>query len=79
MKPRTQIILVGALLIALMALSSMKHGPRSDNAGQNRGACCPFLPAPGALPLSSMTNGTAINCNPSTPPATNLTPSHKQP
>jgi hypothetical protein len=79
MKPRTQIILVGALLIALMALSSMKHGPRSDNAGQNRGACCPFLPALDRMPLPPGTNGTAINCNPSTPPVTNLTPSHKQP
>ena len=71
MKPRTQIILVGALLIALMALSSMKHGPRSDNAGQNRGACCPFLPALDRMPLPRGTNGTTINSDPRTPPATN--------
>ena len=79
MKPRTQIILVGALLIALMALSSMKHGPRSDNAGQNRGACCPFLPALDRMPLPPDTNGATTNCYTNSPPVTNLTPSHKQP
>jgi hypothetical protein len=66
MKPRTQIILVGALLIALMALSSMKHGPRSDNALDR-------------MPLPPGTNGATTNCYTNSPPVTNLTPSHKQP
>jgi hypothetical protein len=61
MKPRTQIILVGALLVGVAALSSMKRGARSDNGGWSCGACCPFLPAPGALPLPSVTNGTTTN------------------
>ncbi|HEX7570200.1 MAG TPA: nitrophenyl compound nitroreductase subunit ArsF family protein [Verrucomicrobiae bacterium] len=61
MKPRTQIILAGALLIALMAWSSARRGPRSNNAGQSCGTCCPFLSAPGALPLPSATNGTTTN------------------
>jgi hypothetical protein len=39
----------------------MKRGARSDNAGWSCGACCSFLPAPGALPLPSVTNGTTTN------------------
>ena len=61
MKPRTQIILVGALLVGVAALSSMKCGARFDNTGQSCGTCCPFLPAPGALPLLSVTNATTTN------------------
>src|ERR1017187_332924 len=61
MKPRTQIILVGALLVGMAALSSIKCEARFVSAGQGRGACCPFLPAPGALPLPSVTNGTTTN------------------
>jgi hypothetical protein len=61
MKPRTQIILVGTLLIALVAWSAARRGPRSNNAGQSCGTCCPFLPAPGALLIPSVTNGTTIN------------------
>jgi hypothetical protein len=61
MKSRTQIILVGALLIALAALSSMKRGAYSGSAGESCGACCPFLPAPGALLMPSVTKGTKTN------------------
>jgi hypothetical protein len=61
MKPRTQIILVGALLIALVAWSAARRGARSDSAGQSCGTCCPFLPAPGALLMPSVTNETTIN------------------
>ena len=61
MKPPTQIILVGALLVGVAALSSMKRGARSDNAGRSCGVCCPFLPAPGALLMPSVTNGTKTN------------------
>ena len=61
MKPRTQIILVGALLVGVAVLSSMKRGARSDSAGQSCGTCYPFLPAPGALLMPSVTNATTIN------------------
>jgi hypothetical protein len=61
MKPRTQIILVGALLVGVAALSSMQRGAHSDSAGGSCGTCCPFLPAPGALPLPSVTNGTTTS------------------
>jgi len=78
MKPRTKIVLVGALIV-LAALASAKRGEHADSAGRNPGACCPFMPALDGMPLPCVTNGTTINCNPITPPATNLTPSHKQP
>jgi hypothetical protein len=61
MKSRTQIILVGALLIALAALSSMQRGTHSDSAGGSCGTCCPFLPAPGALLMPSVTNRITTN------------------
>jgi hypothetical protein len=79
MKPRTKIVLVGVLLLTVVALSSIRRGARPDSAGRSRGACCPFMPALDGMPLPSITNGTGINCNPSTPPATNLTTFHKQP
>jgi hypothetical protein len=61
MKSLTQIILVGTLLIALAALSSIQRGAHSDSAGGSCGTCCPFLPAPGALLMPSVTNGTTTN------------------
>jgi hypothetical protein len=79
MKQRTQIILAGALLIAVMAWSAARRGPRSNNAGQGCGTCCPFLPAPGALPLLSVTNATTTNSTSNRPSATNFTSSSKQP
>jgi len=78
MKPRTQIILVGALLAGVAALSSVKRGARHDNASQSRGACCPFMPTLDGMPLPSVTNGKTINSNFVTPPGTNFTTSHKQ-
>ena len=61
MKPRTQIILVGALLVGVVALSSMKRVARSDADGSNRGACCPFMLTPDRMPMSFLTNGTTTN------------------
>jgi hypothetical protein len=61
MKSRTQFILVGALLVGVAALSSMKRGARSDSAGQSCGTCYPFLSAPGVLRLPSVTKGTKTN------------------
>jgi hypothetical protein len=61
MKSHTQIILVGALLIALAAWSAARCGPRSDSAGQSSGTCCLFLPTLGALPMPSVTNGPTTN------------------
>jgi hypothetical protein len=61
MKLRTQIILVGALLVGVAALSSMKRVARSDADGSNRGACCPFMLTPDRMPMSLLTNGTTTN------------------
>jgi hypothetical protein len=74
MKLRTQIILVGALLIVLAALA--RRGARSDSANRNRGTCCSFMPAPQAMPIPIVTNGVTIISNTNTPAATNLTPPH---
>jgi hypothetical protein len=70
MKPRTKIVLVGALLIALAALSAMKRGARSNSDAPNAGACCPFALAPGLLPMLSGTNPSAINASTNSSPAT---------
>jgi hypothetical protein len=61
MKSSTKIVLSGALLLAVMALSSMKRVARSDADGSNRGACCQFMLTPDRMPMSSLTNGTTTN------------------
>jgi hypothetical protein len=43
MKRRTQIVLVGAFLVGMAAMSSMKRGGRCDSSTQGRGACCPWM------------------------------------
>jgi hypothetical protein len=70
MKPRTQIILAGALLMVVLAWSSARRGARSGDSVPSGGACCPFLPAlDGRLP-PSVTNGTKLDCPPQSPGAT---------
>lgn len=61
MKPRTQIILVGALLVGVAALSSMKHEADSDRAGKSAGACCPLMAALDMKPV--VTNMDQITTN----------------
>jgi hypothetical protein len=78
MKPRPQIILVGALLVGVAALSSMKRGARSVSAGQSCGTCCLSLPTPDGMRLPSVTNGFKVNGTSNLSSATNLTPSLKQ-
>lgn len=58
MRVRRQIVLVGALLLGLAALSAVRRGVPSDSVESNRGACCLFLATPDARPMSSTTNGT---------------------
>jgi hypothetical protein len=43
MKRRTQIIVVGAVLVGAAAISSMKRGARCDAGSRGGGACCPLM------------------------------------
>jgi hypothetical protein len=79
LKPRTQNILAGAVLIGLLAWSAARRGPSSNGTGQSCGTCYPFLPSLDALRLTSVTNGTITNSSLRMLSATNLTPSPKQP
>lgn len=60
MKPRTQIILGGAVLLAMAALSSMKRGGNAGRA-QDAGACCPLMAALDAKPAPAATNRITTN------------------
>ena len=71
MKRRTQIVLVGALLVALTALSSRRRGADSDRAGLKCGSCCPLNLSLDGTPLPSGTNVPMSNRNTNTSPATN--------
>ncbi len=51
MKPRTQIIWVGAVLLGVTALSVMKRGANPGRV-QNTGACCPLMAALDAMPVT---------------------------
>jgi hypothetical protein len=70
-KLRTQIILIGALLLAVMAVSSLKSGSRSAAAGRSGGSCCPALPGMSTLPGSGATNETSGNRDTNASSATN--------
>lgn len=50
MKSRTQILLGGALLLAVLVGSSLKSVTRSAATSRSGGACCPALPGMSALP-----------------------------
>jgi hypothetical protein len=77
MKPRTQFILAGAVLIALMTWAAARQGSRADSAGQSGGTCCPFLPMLTGMRVSSETNGNIDNGTLNPASATNLTPALK--
>jgi hypothetical protein len=53
MKRRTQVVLVGALLIGAAAISSMKRGGRCDAGSRGGGACCPLMSGLNLLPSNS--------------------------
>jgi hypothetical protein len=54
MKPRTQIILLLALLAGLAALSSLRRGADSGSTARSSGACCPLMAAFDAKPVPSV-------------------------
>lgn len=60
MKPRTQIILVLAVLVAVAVLSSVQQRTNPGRA-QNGGACCPLMAALDAKPVAAATSQTATN------------------
>jgi hypothetical protein len=60
MKPRTQIMLGVAVLLAMAALSSMKRGWNAGRA-QDAGACCPLMAALAAKPAPAATNRITTN------------------
>jgi hypothetical protein len=49
MKWRTQIVLVGVVLLSAVALSSVKRGARCDTGRQGVGTCCPLMSGVGLL------------------------------
>jgi hypothetical protein len=60
MKPRTQVILVVAVLLGVAALSSIKRGANPGRA-QNGGACCPLMAALDVKPVAISTNQITTN------------------
>lgn len=71
MKPRTQIVLVGALLVALTVLSSRQRGADSDRADLKCESCCALNLSLDGTPLPSGTNGQMSNGHTNTSPAAN--------
>lgn len=59
MKPRTQIILLLAVLAGVVVLSSMRRG--ATPGAQNGGACCPLMAALDAKGVAAATNNIATN------------------
>ena len=53
MKRRTQIFLVGAVLVGAAAISSMKRGGRCDAGSRGGGACCPLMSGMNLWPTNS--------------------------
>jgi hypothetical protein len=56
MKRGSQIALVGFVLLALAALSSVKRGAAPKDAGTNGGACCPLIQSLNQMSLATGTN-----------------------
>ena len=60
MKRGTQIALVGLVLLALAALSSVKRGAAPKDGGNNRGACCPLMQSLNQMSLATGTNAPGL-------------------
>ena len=58
MKMNTKIVLIGAVLFAVLAMSSLKRGADSS---QGAGACCPLMAALNVMPVAVSTNQVATN------------------
>jgi len=43
MKRRTEIVLIGALLVGVAAIFATKRGARCDAGSRGGGACCPLM------------------------------------
>lgn len=61
MKLKTKIILAGVLLLAVLALSSIKHGADYGRPGQSAGACCPLMAALNVMAVAADTNQITTN------------------
>ena len=71
MKRSTQIALVGLVLLALAALSSVKRGSAPKSSGDNRGACCPLIQTLNQMSLTTGTNAPVAVVPTNQQPATN--------
>ena len=60
MKKGTQIALVGFVLLAFAALSSVKRGAATKDGGNNRGACCPLMQSLNQKSFATGTNAPGL-------------------
>lgn len=61
MKRGTQIALIGLVLPAFAALSSVKRRAAPKDAGSNGGACCPLIQSLNQMSLATRTNAPVLN------------------
>ena len=71
MKRGTQIALVGFVLLALTALSSVKRGAATKDGGNNGGACCPLIQSLNQMSFATGTNAPGAIVPTNQQPATN--------
>jgi hypothetical protein len=71
MKRDTQIALVGFVLLALAALSSVKRSAASKGGGNDRGACCPLMQSLNRMSLATGTNAPVLIVSTNKEPFTN--------
>lgn len=71
MKRSTQIALVGFVLLALAALSSVKRGAATKDGGNNRGACCPMIQSFNQMSLATGSNAPVLLVPTNKEPVTN--------
>jgi len=64
MKRRTQIFLVGAVLVGMAAVSSVKRGARCDAGSGGGGACCPLMSGVNLLATNSWAAAECTNGKP---------------
>ena len=64
MRRRTQIFLVGAVLVGAAAISSMKRGSRCDAESGGGGAGCPLMSGLNLVPTNSWSAVEATNGKP---------------